>query len=251
MRGSGILLGLICIAFFVVGCVPVVEVEAMKSKWLMKETGFESRIAQLTDEGSRLRRNSDAANMALRDMEEKFRQQQQKLKGFSGRTPGIDWIDTGDSITVRLPNKILFDSGKTKLKSQYLGSLRTVGEILRDEFAGNIIRVEGHTDNVPIVRNTDKYPTNWELSCHRACEVVRYLVSKGFVPTRRVYAAGFGQYKWITSNATRAGKAENRRVEIVILPPRGPAESRTKHSSAPAPDLGPEDTAPADTMVLK
>ncbi|TET36184.1 MAG: hypothetical protein E3J72_09275 [Planctomycetota bacterium] len=253
MRGSGILLGLICIAFFVVGCVPVVEVEAMKSKWIQEKAGYENRIAQLSGESSRLRGENSRMNSDYHDLARKHDEAAKLLDKWRGKIPtGIEVVQDDDKIIIRMPNKILFDSGKTKLKSEFMSSLATVGQILREEFSRSMIRVEGHTDNVPIVRNTDKYPTNWELSCHRACGVARYLISKGFVTTRRIYAAGYGKYKPLASNATRAGKAENRRVEIVILPTRGPAtENRTEHSSIPASELGPEDTAPADTMVLK
>ena len=76
------------------------------------------------------------------------------------------------------------------------------------------VRIEGHTDNTPI--NTEKYPSNWELSTARACQVVRYFIEQG-IPPERISAEGFAQYRPIATNKTRKGRAQNRRVEIVYV----------------------------------
>ncbi|MGZ4266752.1 MAG: OmpA/MotB family protein, partial [Solirubrobacteraceae bacterium] len=75
------------------------------------------------------------------------------------------------------------------------------------------ITVEGHTDNVPI--SSSQYPSNWELSTDRATTVVRYLIAKG-VNRERLGAVGYADLHPIASNATTAGRARNRRVEIVL-----------------------------------
>lgn len=72
------------------------------------------------------------------------------------------------------------------------------------------VRVEGHTDNVPI--NTPEFPSNWELSTARAINVLRYFFEKGGIPTQRLFAIGFGQYHPIASNDTPEGRQKNRRV---------------------------------------
>ena len=80
------------------------------------------------------------------------------------------------------------------------------------------IRVEGHTDNVPIGPNLkSEYPTNWELASARAVNVVRFLQEKAGIDPRRLSAVAFAQYRPVASNKTEAGKQRNRRVEIVLV----------------------------------
>jgi chemotaxis protein MotB len=79
----------------------------------------------------------------------------------------------------------------------------------------NFIRIEGHTDNVPI--NTPRFPSNWELSVARATSVVQYLISRHNFPPERLSATGYGEYRPKASNATAEGRQKNRRVDFVIL----------------------------------
>jgi chemotaxis protein MotB len=78
----------------------------------------------------------------------------------------------------------------------------------------NPVRVEGHTDNTPI--HTAKFPSNWELSTARATYILQYLINTK-VPPARMSAVGYGEYRPVVSNATPEGRAENRRVDVVIL----------------------------------
>jgi chemotaxis protein MotB len=78
--------------------------------------------------------------------------------------------------------------------------------------------VEGHTDSIPI--STEKFPSNWELSTTRASSIVRYFIAKSINPDR-LKASGYADTKPIASNATPEGRAQNRRVEIVILNIKG------------------------------
>ncbi len=80
----------------------------------------------------------------------------------------------------------------------------------------NQVAVEGHTDNRSI--NTPQFPSNWELSVHRATALVRYLVEKERLDPARFAAAGYGEYAPLTSNDDEAGRRLNRRVDIVIKP---------------------------------
>ncbi|HHY25359.1 MAG TPA: OmpA family protein, partial [Desulfitobacterium dehalogenans] len=79
--------------------------------------------------------------------------------------------------------------------------------------APNYIKVEGHTDNLPI--NTGRFPSNWELSVLRATNVVR--IMQEIIPAEQLSATGYGEYRPITLNDTEAGRARNRRVDLVIL----------------------------------
>ena len=78
------------------------------------------------------------------------------------------------------------------------------------------LRIESHTDSIPVQTKRDKYPTNWELAAHRATEVVRYFISKGAPPDRLV-AVSYGDSRPIAPNSTKEGRKQNRRIEIVIV----------------------------------
>jgi len=117
-------------------------------------------------------------------------------------------------LQVRALEKILFDSGRAELKPEGAEVLRKVARQLA-RIGGHTIRVEGHTDDVPI--HTARFASNWDLSVARAAGVVRALEGAG-VPSARLSAEGFGPYQPIASNADAAGRARNRRIEIVLVP---------------------------------
>jgi chemotaxis protein MotB len=128
-------------------------------------------------------------------------------------------------LTVNLVERILFDSGSAEIKPAGFQVLRRVGEILKAA-ADKEIRVEGHTDNVPISpRLQETFPTNWELSTARACNVVRFLQGETGISGRRLAASGYGPYRPVASNGTPAGRTQNRRIQIVLAPaePGSPA----------------------------
>lgn len=120
-------------------------------------------------------------------------------------------------LTVDVVDKILFDSGRAEVKPEGLEVLKRVVEILKT-VTDKIIRVEGHTDNVPIAGTLAKrYPTNWELSAARAINVTRYLEKEGLDPAL-LSAAAFGEYQPVADNETPEGRAKNRRIAIILLP---------------------------------
>jgi chemotaxis protein MotB len=122
-----------------------------------------------------------------------------------------------DKLTLTMVEKILFDSGKADIKTNGKKVLDRVAEILKT-INDKQIRIEGHTDNVPIgAVLAGKFPTNWELSTSRATTVVRYLQEKGVSPAF-LNASGYSEFKPVDSNETDEGKAKNRRIEIVLIP---------------------------------
>jgi chemotaxis protein MotB len=119
-------------------------------------------------------------------------------------------------LTVNLVESVLFDSGKAEVKPNGLVVLQKVIDILKN-LKDKAIRIEGHTDNVPIVGAlARKYPTNWELSAARAINVARYLQQQGIDPAL-LAAVGYGEYKPVAANDTDEGRAKNRRIEIVLV----------------------------------
>ncbi len=122
-------------------------------------------------------------------------------------------------LIVSLGERGLFDSGSDQIRPD--------GKVLLDEVAtsmvsvGNYIRVEGHTDNVPI--NNTRFPSNWELSTARATVVVSYLIQTYRLSPEMLAAAGYSEYRPVVPNDTDENKARNRRVDIIILNPSATA----------------------------
>ncbi|HEX7928024.1 MAG TPA: OmpA family protein [bacterium] len=88
----------------------------------------------------------------------------------------------------------------------------------------NYVRVEGHTDNVPLSGGT--FRSNWNLSAARAANIADFMVREGNVTPQRVSAIGYGEFRPIASNSTDAGRARNRRVEIILLAKKYDATER-------------------------
>ncbi|WP_394522686.1 OmpA/MotB family protein [Lacrimispora sinapis] len=115
-------------------------------------------------------------------------------------------------LVIRLNNAVLFDSGSAKI-NKHENTLAEVAGILNT--TDNYIRIEGHTDNVPISRSS--YSSNWELSTARAVNVVTYFVDKCNFPPDRLIAVGYGEYKPVGDNNTEEGRSQNRRIDIIVL----------------------------------
>jgi chemotaxis protein MotB len=120
-------------------------------------------------------------------------------------------------LSVRVLDRILFHSGSAEILPQGGKVLDAVAAALA---GGNeTIRIEGHTDTVPIGPNLkDKYFSNWELSSGRASSVVRYFVDAHGIDPIRMEAVGFSEYRPVASNETWEGRQRNRRVAIVLTP---------------------------------
>jgi chemotaxis protein MotB len=117
-------------------------------------------------------------------------------------------------LQVRALDQILFDSGRTVIKPQGRKVLARVGQEIA-KLKGHRVRVEGHTDSVPI--STKRFASNWELSAARAVRVVRFLIEQG-LDAEKLSAEALGPYEPIDTNDTPKGRARNRRIEIVLVP---------------------------------
>ncbi len=121
---------------------------------------------------------------------------------------------TDKGIAIKIADPVCFDVGKADLKSEFVGVLTELKDIVLRRMPTAEIRVEGHTDNTPI--NTREYPSNWELSASRALRVVKFLKDRLGVDPARMSAVGYGEYRPIAPNTTPANKQKNRRIEIYI-----------------------------------
>ena len=126
-----------------------------------------------------------------------------------------------EMLTITFVDRVLFDSGKATITSEGKEIFAKVGEVLRNA-QGMKIRVVGHTDDVPIRREYRyRFPSNWDLSSARAAAVVRYFQKEGGLEPQSLEAVGRSFYEPVASNETEAGRAQNRRVEVIIAPLMG------------------------------
>lgn len=125
---------------------------------------------------------------------------------------GVSVTRNGDEITLNMPSNVTFATNSADLNSQFFGTLDSVVLVLK-EYDKTLVDVLGHTDN------TGGAQLNQELSQRRAATVANYLTSRGILPGR-IVQQGFGFSRPIASNDTAEGRAQNRRVEIVLSPIR-------------------------------
>jgi len=140
-------------------------------------------------------------------------QQVQALIEEAGLAAQIETSVEERGLVISVQDTVLFHTGSAELTPQAREVMDKLGLILLQ--TPNYIRIEGHTDNVPI--NTPRFPSNWELSAARATSVVQYLISRHNFPPERLSATGYGEYRPKASNATAEGRQKNRRVDFVIL----------------------------------
>ena len=139
------------------------------------------------------------------------RQEAELRRDLAG--PGVDVVRQGDNITLNMPGNITFAFDSSNLQSQFYPTLNNVANTL-NEYNQTVIEVAGHTDSV----GAASY--NQTLSVERAQSVANYLSSRG-VMQQRMIVTGAGETRPIASNDTEAGRAQNRRVEITIVPVSG------------------------------
>ena len=120
-------------------------------------------------------------------------------------------------LTVNILDRILFDSGEAEIKPQGMQVLRQLAGVLK-QYPSRQVHVIGHTDNVPIrASSRNRFPSNWELSTARATAAVRFLCEQAGIDPRRLGSVGYGEFHPVAENATPEGRAQNRRIAIVIL----------------------------------
>ncbi|HEY3820132.1 MAG TPA: OmpA family protein [Polyangiaceae bacterium] len=192
---------------------------------------------QLSKELAKLGQDSQsllAANGALKDALEGSRRRLEELRRLQAAAESRaalyrelalkfrGMVDAGDlaitlrdgRMVLRLPNDVLFDSGRSELEPKGKRALSQVAAILAT-VAVRRFQVSGHTDNEPI--RLSPYKSNWDLSTARALEVTSFLIGRGVDP-HALSAAGYGEFDPADTNGTREGKAHNRRTEISLQP---------------------------------
>jgi chemotaxis protein MotB len=191
------------------------SLEQQKGELESQKATLEKDIAELKQQNSSL--EQEKASMAANNQQTQ-KQYEELVQGLSKEVEKgeLQVKQYKNMLSMNLESRIFFDSGKVTLRKEGKAILKKVGNALK-KYENKIIRVVGHTDNVPVAKSLRAtFPSNWDLSVARAANVVRYLQEVG-VPPERMLAAGRAEYDPVASNDTPGGRQKNRRIEIMLL----------------------------------
>jgi chemotaxis protein MotB len=188
-----------------------------------ENAGLTERLRQMGMSVEDSQKSVQEMNKVVEELRNKERQAQARLQTFHDMIEKFQkMIESGKlrvrivrgRMVVELSENVLFDSGKADLKQEGQAALTEVAGVL-GSIANRDFQIAGHTDNIPI--KSSRFPSNWELSTTRAVTVARYLAAQG-VPSNRISAAGYAETQPVSTNDTPEGRAQNRRIEIVLMP---------------------------------
>ncbi|KZL89982.1 flagellar motor protein MotB [Clostridium magnum] len=144
---------------------------------------------------------------------EKLQSQVDKYLEQNGMKGSVSTQIDERGLVVSINDTLFFDSGRAEIKTEPQKKLIEIGKIVNQ--LDNYIRVEGHTDNVPI--SNGQFSSNWQLSSARAANVTQFLITNSGIQPQKLSAVGYGEYRPILDNSTEEGRAKNRRVDIIIV----------------------------------
>jgi chemotaxis protein MotB len=176
------------------------------------------RLAALQTDNEQLRGRTSAmaAGMQVRSQAE-IRANNTLLQSMTiTNMPGINVRQDGDVIRIELPSDQLFNFGTAQLKLGSDALLKTIASDLSQNYSQQLIGVEGHTDGSPMT--SPQFPTNQHLAVAQAMTVYDALTRTGGLQGRQLFVVGHGGSHPVVSNGTDAGRARNRRIEIVVYP---------------------------------
>lgn len=146
----------------------------------------------------------------------------QTAVGTSQFGSGVTITKNERGITIHMLEKLLFSSGAADVKASAYITLDSIASVIRT--LPNDVRVEGHTDDVPIA--TQAFPSNWHLSVSRAVNTAFYLITRHGLNPDKIAVVGYSEFKPLVENTSEENRARNRRVDIVIIDT--PEQQRTK-----------------------
>jgi chemotaxis protein MotB len=207
------------------------KVEALEGE----KTALAAEKTALAADKAELSKDVAAKAGELAELKGTYDKLEEKMKDEIAKGD-ISLSQDGGKLRVGLVDKILFDSGEAQISKRGEGVLGRVGAVLA-AIDDKQIQVSGHTDKTPISEKlAPQFPTNWELSAARATNVVRFLSEKAGVPAERLVASGYGEFHPVASNKSPAGRARNRRIEILLTPTLAPKAIASKAGpSKPSP----------------
>jgi chemotaxis protein MotB len=141
-----------------------------------------------------------------------------------------------EGLVVSLKEMGFFDSGSATFRPDSMDAISRLAEVLKQRPEN--LRIEGHTDNIPI--HTPRFASNWELSTSRATGLIQLLITRYGLTAGHLSAAGYGEFHPVISNDTAAGRAQNRRLDVVILAPFQPVNRAPENARPELPtSMGP------------
>jgi chemotaxis protein MotB len=196
--------------------------EGQKKTLEEQKSKLEQDNAVLKQQGASLEQKNKAAEQEkaalLAASQQRQQQYEQLVQGLSKEVEKgqLQVRQYQNMLAVDLAEQIFFDSGRAALKKEGKEVLKKVAAALKG-YENKIIRVVGHTDNVPLAKSLQAtFPSNWELSVARATTVVRFLQDAG-IPPERMIPAGRAEYEPVATNDTPEGRQKNRRIEIMLI----------------------------------
>jgi flagellar motor protein MotB len=196
--------------------IQLLEEQVRATQVQLRDTTDRLASAQSDNDQLRNRTSALAASVQTRSQAE-IRANNSLLRSLSiTNMPGINVRQDGDVIRIELPGDQLFNPGTAQLKPGADALLRSVAADLVQNYPQQLIGIEGHTDGTPMV--SQQFPTDQHLTVNQAMVVYDTLTRAAGMPPRQLFVVGHGASHPIVSNATDAGRARNRRIDMVVYP---------------------------------
>jgi len=157
--------------------------------------------------------NTDIEAQSEQSKLEQLKSQVDKYLEQNGMKASVSTQIDERGLVVSINDTLFFDSGSSEMKVEPQNKLIEIGKMINK--LDNYIRIEGHTDNVPI--STGQFSSNWQLSSARAANVTEFLITNSGIQPQKLSAVGCSEYRPILNNSTEEGRAKNRRVDIIIV----------------------------------
>lgn len=183
----------------------------------------QKQIEKLKNRAGNLEQSLASRNERVEELEakeeqlEKLRQQNKELQKSLSDLQDVEARREGDNVVMTLGAEILFELGDYKLKPEARRKLDRLAEVIGSHEDRPVV-VEGHSCTVPVIPES-RFPNNRLLSAARAVSVTEYLTEEHGLSAKRFFAGGYGQHDPVVPNTSPENRAQNRRVEIVFLPP--------------------------------
>ena len=201
----------------------IVDLEGKTASLVEYNAALEKEIEKLGGDKAAMQRKYEDSQKVIAQMRKKEAQAKARLRTIKKMLSKFKALIAAGKLNVEirdgkmmlvLPSAVLFELGRADISKEGKKTLREVGAVLKD-IRGREFQVAGHTDNVAIT--SGRYETNWELSVSRSVAVVRFLQKHGVTP-KWLSASGYSQYRPTHRNDTPENKAQNRRIEIILMP---------------------------------
>ena len=180
--------------------------------------GDTSKLADLEEDGAEEEAQKSPEAIARDKDFKELGEIQEKIEAYikeKGLSPRLQTILTTKGLLLTIKEGVLYPSGSADITAEADAMAAEIAKLLVTDVPRTIY-IEGHTDNVPV--DGEKYPSNWELSSERAINFMKILLENEGLDPRKFSATGYGEYQPVATNETPEGRAENRRVEVLISP---------------------------------